>query len=217
MSLVAAPPSALCSPPPLRPSPLSLPQSPCLHLRSTETGGNNCDADATNDTGCGVKDTRADSFGPAFNAIGGGFFALERTSSELKVWFWPRDGGAIPGDVSAGAGSVDTDGWVRLSPPTIFEPRSEGLSYAGHELTLTRAQGTPVAYYPSTDCDFSTHLGPHNIIINLTFCASLSVFSPPPLISPLNLQAETGRARTRCTLRADAPTRASVRFLSFFY
>ena len=55
--------------------------------------------------------------------------------------------------------------------------RSEGSSYAGHELTLTWMQGTPVAYYPSTDCDFSTHLGPHNIIINLTFC-KFSVFTP---------------------------------------
>ncbi|THH13545.1 hypothetical protein EW146_g6682 [Bondarzewia mesenterica] len=31
-------------------------------------------------------------------------------------------------------------------------------------------QGTPDAYFPNTDCNFSTHFGPHNIIINLTFC-----------------------------------------------
>lgn len=30
-----------------------------------------------------------------------------------------------------------------------------------------------MAYFPDTKCDFLTHFGPHNIIINLTFCTLL--------------------------------------------
>lgn len=35
-------------------------------------------------------------------------------------------------------------------------------------------QGTPAAAWSSEMCDFSQHFGPHNIIINLTFCATVS-------------------------------------------
>lgn len=31
-------------------------------------------------------------------------------------------------------------------------------------------QGTPVANFPSTDCDIASEFGPNNIVINLTFC-----------------------------------------------
>lgn len=48
--------------------------------------------------------------------------------------------GAVPQDVANGATSVNTDNW-----------------------------GTPFADFPSTTCDVS-HFGPHNIVINLTFC-----------------------------------------------
>ncbi|TFK94501.1 glycoside hydrolase family 16 protein [Polyporus arcularius HHB13444] len=103
--------------------------------------GNNCDVAATGNSGCGVQATSPNSYGPGFNSAGGGFYAMERTNSFIKVWFWSRNAGNIPSDVLHGAASVNTDNW-----------------------------GTPLAFFPSTSCDIDSHFGPHNIIINLTLC-----------------------------------------------
>ncbi|KAA1476410.1 2 beta-glucan [Dentipellis sp. KUC8613] len=110
----------------------------------TETGNptsTDCNTADNNNAGCGVQTTDANNYGPAFNNNGGGWYAIERTSTFIKVWFWARNAGGIPSDVTSGASSVNTDNW-----------------------------GTPDAYFPNTDCDFASHFGPHNIIINLTFC-----------------------------------------------
>ncbi|KAH9938887.1 endo-beta-glucanase [Epithele typhae] len=109
-------------------------------MTGTSTG-NNCDVNETGNSGCGVQSDSSSSYGPAFNAIGGGFYAMERTNSFIKVWFWPRNSGSIPSDVLSGATSVTTDSW-----------------------------GTPFAYFPSQSCDLSTHFSGNNIIINLTLC-----------------------------------------------
>ncbi|KZT27803.1 glycoside hydrolase family 16 protein [Neolentinus lepideus HHB14362 ss-1] len=103
--------------------------------------GTDCSTADTNNAGCGVQSTDGSSYGPTFNNDGGGWYAMERTSTFIKVWFWSRNSGSVPSDVENGASSVNTDNW-----------------------------GTPTAYFPDTDCDFSSHFGPHNIIINLTFC-----------------------------------------------
>ncbi|TFK32346.1 laminarinase [Crucibulum laeve] len=102
---------------------------------------NNCDVAATNNAGCGVQITDTRSYGTIFNNKGGGWYAVERTNSFIKVWFWSREATGIPSDVLNGATSVNTDNW-----------------------------GTPRAYFPSTSCPISSKFGPHNIIINLTFC-----------------------------------------------
>ena len=41
--------------------------------------------------GCGVKSTEANSYGPAFNSAGGGWYVFERALSGLSVWFWSRE------------------------------------------------------------------------------------------------------------------------------
>ncbi|KAF8830521.1 hypothetical protein HHX47_DHR2000957 [Lentinula edodes] len=79
-------------------------------------------------------------FGPTFNSNGGGWYAMELTDDFVKIWFWAR-GTSVPSDVSGGSSTIDTDNW-----------------------------GTPVAYFPNTSCSISSHFGPQNIIINLTFC-----------------------------------------------
>jgi hypothetical protein len=38
------------------------------------------------------------SYGDAFNAVGGGVYAMEWTSDQLRIWHFPR--GAVPGDLS---------------------------------------------------------------------------------------------------------------------
>ncbi|KAF7789293.1 hypothetical protein EIP86_000236 [Pleurotus ostreatoroseus] len=103
--------------------------------------GTNCDASVNNNAGCGVKATATNSFGPSFNSAGGGWYAMERTDSFIKVWFWTRNAGNVPSDVKNGGTTVDTDNW-----------------------------GSPFAFFPNTDCDIDSHFGPHNIVINLTLC-----------------------------------------------
>jgi len=81
------------------------------------------------------------SYGPSFNDNGGGWYALERTSTDINVWFWPRSSYFVPPEVQWGSDIVDPDSW-----------------------------GLPVASFPNTFCDFSDHFDEQNIIINLTLC-----------------------------------------------
>ncbi|KAH0835850.1 glycoside hydrolase family 16 protein [Lanmaoa asiatica] len=115
-----------------------------LPTARTMTGmslGTDCDVYDTNNSGCGVALADGNSFGPGFNSIGGGWYAIERSATYISIYFWERGSSTVPSQVSSPGSTVDTSTW-----------------------------GEPVAYFPSTDCDFSTHFGPHNIIINLTFC-----------------------------------------------
>lgn len=144
--------------------------------------------------GCGITNTgTANNYGPAFNNNGGGWcvrspfipppvlasghpiatvttdrrtyrYAMERTSAFIKVWFWQRTDASVPADLAAGAGSIDTDSWVRGLPPP-------SLSFsAAHVRADLPSQGEPVALFPNTSCDLDTHFGANNIIINLTLC-----------------------------------------------
>ncbi|KAN0124237.1 glycoside hydrolase [Russula decolorans] len=110
-----------------------------------ETGtptGLDCNAYANGNAGCGVQATVQNNYGPAFNNNGGGWYAMERTPTFIKVWFWPRNAPNVPSDVRNGnSGSINTDAW-----------------------------GTPTAYFPDTQCDINSKFTPSNIIINLTFC-----------------------------------------------
>lgn len=108
----------------------------------TGTAGQlDCNAAVNGNTGCGVRLPTQNSYGPAFNSAGGGWYAIERNNNFIKAWFWARNDGSVPAEVRNGAGSVNTDSW-----------------------------GTPVAYFPNTSCNIATHFNAHNIIINLTFC-----------------------------------------------
>jgi len=99
-----------------------------------------CDAAATNNVGCGVKLADSRSYGSNFNSNGGGYYAMERTDSFIKVWFWPRTDW-IPPDVRNGESFVNTDHW-----------------------------GIPAANFPSDSCFMTEKFGLHNIVIDLTFC-----------------------------------------------
>lgn len=72
---------------------------------------NDCDVAANGNSGCGVQAPTTNSYGPQFNANGGGIYATERTSSFIKVWFFPRNSN-IPSDLRDGASAVNTDNWV---------------------------------------------------------------------------------------------------------
>lgn len=76
--------------------------------------GLNCDVNSSGNTGCGVQAPTPNSYGPVFNANGGGWYAMERTNTFIKIWFWPRNA-AVPSDVQNGGNTVNTGNWVALS------------------------------------------------------------------------------------------------------
>ncbi|KAF9820365.1 hypothetical protein IEO21_01374 [Rhodonia placenta] len=109
---------------------------------SGTAGSLNCDVNTDGNSGCGVNNPTSNSFGHDFNNAGGGWYAMERTSDEVKVWFWSRQDSTVPGDVQSGADEVNTNNWNQ-----------------------------PVAYFPSTDCDIGNEFGKNNnLIFDLTFC-----------------------------------------------
>ncbi|RAL64600.1 hypothetical protein DID88_001633 [Monilinia fructigena] len=48
--------------------------------------------------GCGISDTRTNSYGAGFNSNGGGIYAMEWTSSHIRVYFFPA--GSAPADIN---------------------------------------------------------------------------------------------------------------------
>jgi hypothetical protein len=85
--------------------------SGCTVSNSTSLAGSvaletDCnDADAN--TGCGVSTSSTAGYGAGFNAIGGGVYAMQWTSSGIYVWFFERE--IIPGDIRSG--SPDVSRW----------------------------------------------------------------------------------------------------------
>lgn len=57
--------------------------------------------------GCGVVDTNANNYGSAFNAVGGGVYALLWSDSQIAVWQWSA--GGVPSDITSGA--PNPSGW----------------------------------------------------------------------------------------------------------
>ena len=66
---------------------------------SGDAYGLDCHETPTN-RGCAIISNNTESFGKGFLDIGGGVYALEWTSSFIKLWFFPRY--AIPSDISSG-------------------------------------------------------------------------------------------------------------------
>lgn len=99
-----------------------------------------CNAFVNWNSGCGVRFPTAGSYGPPFNNNGGGWYAMERSSTHIKVWFWPSNG-RVPSEVQSGSHRADPDSW-----------------------------GPPTAYFPNTRCDIDRYFAAQFIVINLTFC-----------------------------------------------
>ena len=75
------------------------------------TQGTDCGTHSDDDPGCAVMDPNENSYGPPFNKNGGGWYAIERTDSFIKAWFWPRNVNP-PDDVRNGNDQINTDSWV---------------------------------------------------------------------------------------------------------
>ncbi|KAJ6492364.1 glycoside hydrolase family 16 protein [Mycena vulgaris] len=62
----------------------------------------NCNTNVNSNAGCGIILGQSQSYGPSFNANGGGWYAIERTNAFISVWFWPRNAPNLPAGVKAG-------------------------------------------------------------------------------------------------------------------
>ncbi|KAN0091585.1 glycoside hydrolase family 16 protein [Tylopilus felleus] len=113
-------------------------------MTGTSTG-DNCDVYATENCGCGVRFKDTNSFGIDFNNIGGGWYAIERSATDISIYFWERDSSSVPSEVKQPGDTVRPSTW-----------------------------GRPMAFFESTNCDFASHLGHMSIIINLAFCGDLA-------------------------------------------
>jgi hypothetical protein len=110
---------------------------PASRAQSGHSGSNDCQGN----NGCGVQADAPNTFGPSFNSIGGGVYAMERTSTYIKVWYWARNDNSIPADVKSGASAIQTSNWP-----------------------------TPFAFFTNTQCNIASKFGPHNLVFDLTFC-----------------------------------------------
>ncbi|KAF2156536.1 glycoside hydrolase family 16 protein, partial [Myriangium duriaei CBS 260.36] len=119
----------------------------CQMYGSRKQTGSQLTTDCLNSTdgnaGCGVLGS-ADTYGPVFNANGGGIYAMELRSAGIRVWFFARS--AIPSDLSELATKASS-----LTPdPTQW--------------------GEALADFPSTHCDIGTHFRNQSIVANIDLC-----------------------------------------------
>ncbi|PCH33233.1 glycoside hydrolase family 16 protein [Wolfiporia cocos MD-104 SS10] len=78
-----------------------------LAISGTLVSTADCSVAGTGDTGCGIRANQTNSFGAAFNAIGGGVYAMKWDNSGITVHFFERS--AIPADITTGA--PQPSGW----------------------------------------------------------------------------------------------------------
>ncbi|KAF2799124.1 glycoside hydrolase family 16 protein [Melanomma pulvis-pyrius CBS 109.77] len=83
--------------------------------------------------GCGSKLTEPNNYGKGFNANGGGVYAMEWTSSAVKIWFFPRTG--IPDSLSNTHPNTSTFG---IPSATFSGPCSDsfGDKFFNHTVVL---------------------------------------------------------------------------------
>lgn len=102
-----------------------------MHPSVRQTVGTDCDSFDNNNSGCGVKVNKANSYGPPFDANGGGYYAMERTTSHINVYFWARNDANVPSDLKNGASTINTSNWVRMTRRIIGTESFNNFSSLG--------------------------------------------------------------------------------------
>lgn len=105
--------------------------------------GQDCYNGTENNQGCGVRGN-IDTYGPAFNDMGGGIYAMELRSEGIRVWQFPRK--SIPRDLS-----------VLSLNPVEAHPDPNGW-------------GKPLADFPSNNCNVGEHFRNMRIVANIDIC-----------------------------------------------
>ena len=100
-------------------------------LPGTSNIVSNCNA-GSGGTGCGASTSNTNNYGAGFNAVGGGVYAMQWTSTGVYVWFWQRN--AIPSDINNNTPNVA--GWG--TPLVSFSSGNGGCdfgkSFANHNI-----------------------------------------------------------------------------------
>ncbi|KAH9942430.1 concanavalin A-like lectin/glucanase domain-containing protein [Epithele typhae] len=107
---------------------------------------NDCDAAHNFNQGCGVSASQPGTYGPPFNAAGGGWFVMSRSRANgIKLWFWSRTDSSVPPEVAAGNASAT------ISPKLTW--------------------GIPDADFPlGSNCAYDAFFNAHSLVFDLTFC-----------------------------------------------
>lgn len=101
-----------------------------------------CNWEVNGNVGCAVTSNVANSYGPSFNGVAGGWYAVERASDFISVWFWERGSAAVPGSVTGMPTSISSADF-----------------------------GTPIATFPTcSTCDIGSKFGANNIIFDIDLC-----------------------------------------------
>lgn len=82
-----------------------------LKLPHSKFETTDCDAYDNGNAGCGVANNKANNYGPALNAVGGGWYAMERTPTHINIYFWARNDASVPSEVANAASSVHPGTW----------------------------------------------------------------------------------------------------------
>ena len=118
-----------------------------IDVKRKQTGSalhNNCYNATNSNAGCGVQG-KDSTFGPAFNSAGGGVYAMELRDAGIRTWFFPRS--SIPSNL------LEANLAIGVNPP---DPSSWPKD--------------PLADFPSTECDISSHFRNQSIIANIDLC-----------------------------------------------
>ncbi|KAH8820411.1 concanavalin A-like lectin/glucanase domain-containing protein [Xylogone sp. PMI_703] len=92
---------------------------------SSTLSNTNCNAGNGND-GCGFSSADTRSYGSGFNALGGGIYAMDWTSSAINVYFFPRT--SITPDITSGTPAPETWG----TPVASFSGSGDGCDIDTH-------------------------------------------------------------------------------------
>ncbi|KAI4154747.1 MAG: hypothetical protein LQ340_001462 [Diploschistes diacapsis] len=103
-----------------------------------------CDSGGNDNTGCQVQDPSPLSYGNAFNQNGGGVFAVEWTSQQITIYFFPRNS-TIPSDLPTGQSKANS----AVAPNPANWP-------------------TPSAVF--SGCQIDSHFQNMSMIFDTTFC-----------------------------------------------
>ncbi|KAG8820052.1 hypothetical protein FRC19_009292 [Serendipita sp. 401] len=148
-------------------------KQPRHRIQKGTTESKECNSFVNYNQGCGVKINDGLSYGPKFNEVGGGWYALERTKKEIKAWFWSRDDPNVPVEVANR--SHHSRGIIQapiIGENTLIEVL-DGMQHSHHPDTIqidTSKWGIPDVRFVDDECDIPKHFKEHRIVINLTFC-----------------------------------------------
>jgi nicotinate-nucleotide pyrophosphorylase (carboxylating) len=92
------------------------------------------------------------SFGPAFNAQGGGVFAMEWTSSGISVWFFPYSNSSS------------------FSAAAAFPADLLSSSSSASPIPSIANWGEPAAAFAGSGCDFDARFQNLSIVVNTALC-----------------------------------------------